>query len=126
MSIDSVNFIATSHVDTLRAKMASMELDKENAYRQIEKLDQSIAKLRKKIDLVLMLGSGLDSEDLINSIIGSENNNSDGTCIVAAPAAMSMNMDGHPGQILYDTQFLYICVDVNTWRRSPLVMWSQK
>jgi hypothetical protein len=30
---------------------------------------------------------------------------------------------GQTGQIAYDTQYIYVCVDTDTWKRSPLTTW---
>jgi hypothetical protein len=41
--------------------------------------------------------------------------------IVVAPAAI--NSTGVAGQIAYDTEYLYVCIATNTWRRTPLAIW---
>lgn len=30
---------------------------------------------------------------------------------------------GVPGQVAYDANFLYICVDVDTWKRVAIASW---
>jgi hypothetical protein len=40
---------------------------------------------------------------------------------VAVPA--KSDSPGTPGQIAFDTGFLYVCVAANTWRRQTLLAW---
>lgn len=43
------------------------------------------------------------------------------TPLVQGPAAIpaSSNAAGTIGQIAYDSTYVYVCVDTNTWRRMP-------
>lgn len=41
--------------------------------------------------------------------------------ITAVPS--SSTASGSPGQIAYDSNYLYICVSINTWKRIPLEAW---
>lgn len=43
------------------------------------------------------------------------------TVIVEAPATATST--GQPGQIAYDSSYLYICTAVNTWKRTTLSSW---
>lgn len=38
-----------------------------------------------------------------------------------APASTSAT--GQPGEVFWDTQYFYVCVAVNTWKRIPLSSW---
>jgi hypothetical protein len=38
---------------------------------------------------------------------------------LSVPVPTSSTDAGVAGQIAYDTSFIYICVDTNTWRRIP-------
>jgi len=40
---------------------------------------------------------------------------------VSAPA--STNSPGNPGDIAFDGNYYYICMDTNLWRRTTLVVW---
>jgi len=41
--------------------------------------------------------------------------------MVEPPAAASSA--GLPGQIAYDSDFFYVCIDANTWKRTALSTW---
>lgn len=48
--------------------------------------------------------------------------------ILDAPAAATAppataNAPGTPGQIAFDPNFLYVCVGVNSWKRTAIVAW---
>lgn len=113
-------------VDQLRAKLANLELEKEKIYKTIESVDSKIARIRRKLDLIAMVGNSSDSEDLISSIIATESVEKPDVCISKDDIPLNMTSPGQVGQMRFDSQFLYVCVDQNTWRRTPLVMWMQK
>lgn len=35
----------------------------------------------------------------------------------------SATAPGQPGQIAHDSEYFYLCVALNTWKRSPLTTW---
>lgn len=41
--------------------------------------------------------------------------------MVEPPATASS--PGRPGQLAYDSSFLYVCIDVDTWKRTALSTW---
>ncbi len=49
--------------------------------------------------------------------------NSDGDLskFVAVPA--SAVSTGKPGQMAYDADYIYMCIAVDTWKRTPLATW---
>ena len=115
----------TLGIDLLRQKLAALELERETTYKKIDNIDQRITKLRKKIDLCAL--SNVD-EDILSSIVASEINAHDNVDqrIPAAQVPESMMDAGQPGQMCYDSMYLYLCILPNTWRRISLIMWSQK
>lgn len=47
-----------------------------------------------------------------------------GTIPVFVPAPASSGAAGTAGQIAYDSDYLYVCVAANTWRRVPISDWA--
>lgn len=49
------------------------------------------------------------------------NKHSQGIVAVSAPA--SATSPGTPGQIAYDANYIYLCVETDTWKRASLATW---
>lgn len=45
------------------------------------------------------------------------------TAYPAAETPATASSPGNPGQIVYDTSYLYICIATNTWRRIAHATW---
>ena len=45
------------------------------------------------------------------------------TLVIGAGAPASASSTGTTGQIQFDTNYLYVCVDINTWKRVALSTW---
>lgn len=43
--------------------------------------------------------------------------------IVAVSAPDSATSPGTPGQIAYDANYIYLCVETDTWKRASLATW---
>lgn len=43
--------------------------------------------------------------------------------IVAVSAPATAASDGTPGQVAYDSSYIYVCVATNTWKRAAISTW---
>lgn len=43
--------------------------------------------------------------------------------VVSTDVPASATATGKPGQIAYDTSYLYVCVATDTWRRVAIAAW---
>lgn len=101
-------------MDQLKQKICMLEQERDIAYQKVVELDTILQKLRKKIDICNLVGADM-SEDLLASVNMEQYS--------AVP--LTMDSPGVRGMSALDQYFLYICIDKDTWRRSPLVMWSK-
>jgi hypothetical protein len=81
-------------------------------------------KQRQEINLIAEDLDDLDTsfEQRVNETIDSTDLLADKISDISAP---SVSTDpGETGQIKFDSEYIYICVATNTWKRSPISSWS--
>ena len=69
-----------------------------------------------------------DNEKIIATSAATDSNNGllpGGAVIdgVRYSIPLEYNRNGIKGMMAFDTDFLYICTNINTWRRLPLIDW---
>jgi hypothetical protein len=80
-------------------------------------------KQRQEINLIAEDLDDLDTsfEQRVNETIDSTDLLADKISDISAP---SVSIDpGETGQIKFDSEYIYICVATNTWKRSPISSW---
>lgn len=102
-------------MEMLKLKITNLEHERELTYQKIIELDTQLQRLKKKRDIIHLVG-----DDFAEDLLGSVNLNT------VPDVPFSMDSPGEKGMTAIDNSFLYVCIEKNTWRRSPLVMWSQK
>lgn len=68
-------------------------------------------------DLIYVVRGGVGYKATVSSLVGSN-----GLLVVSSPPA-GPTSPGNPNEIFFDSNWAYLCVSTNTWRRWPLSVW---